>query len=145
MLRRLAPVLLLLAACRNQDPAGAEALWDEIHEADYQSWARAPGYPTRTPSTAAHGNMVDIYINDVMVEALASGEKLSSWPEGSMIIKDGFTGDTQNLVAVMEKREDGWFWVEYEETGHVDFSGKPGVCTRCHDEGADYVRAFGFP
>jgi hypothetical protein len=81
----------------------------------------------------------------VRVEALASGEELTAWPEGSIIVKDGFTGESPRLVAIMEKRDDGWFWAEYEPDGEVDFSGTPGVCTRCHDAGADYVRAFGFP
>jgi hypothetical protein len=145
MFTRIALAVVALAACRNQDEAGADALWDEVHEADYQSWARAPGFETRTPSTASHGDHVDIFINDVLAMALASGEKLTAWPEGSIIVKDGFTGESPRLVAIMEKREDGWFWAEYEPDGEVDFSGSPGVCTRCHDAGADYVRAFGFP
>lgn len=137
--------VVALAACRNQDEAGAEALWDEVHDAEYTAWARAPGFPGRTPSTASHGDNVDIYINDVLVEALASGEKLTAWPEGSIIVKDGFTGEKPRLVAIMEKRENGWFWAEYEPDGAVDFSGEPRVCTKCHDAGADFVRAFGFP
>lgn len=145
-LLRILLAVVALAACRNQDEAGAEALWDEVHDADYQAtWARAPGFPGRTPSSASHGDFVDIYINDVLVEALASGEKLTAWPEGSVIVKDGFTGEHPRLVAIMEKREGGWFWAEYEPTGEVDFSGEPRVCTKCHDAGADYVRAFGFP
>lgn len=137
--------VVALAACRNQDEAGADALWDEVHEMEYTTWARAPGFPTRTPSSASHGDHVDIYINDVLVEALAGGEELTEWPEGSIIVKDGFTGEAPRLVAIMEKREDGWFWAEYEPDGKVDFSGSPRVCTGCHDAGADYVRAFGFP
>jgi hypothetical protein len=145
MLTRIALAVVALAACRNQDEAGADALWEEVHDADYRSWARAPGFETRKPSSASHGDHVDIFINDVLVEALASGEKLTAWPEGSIIVKDGFTGESPRLVAIMEKRDDGWFWAEYEPDGEVDFSGTPGVCTRCHDAGADYVRAFGFP
>ncbi len=145
MFTRIALAVVALAACRNQDEAGADALWEEVHDADYKSWARAPGFETRKPSSASHGDHVDIFINDVLVEALASGEKLTAWPEGSIIVKDGFTGESPRLVAIMEKRDDGWFWAEYEPDGEVDFSGTPGVCTRCHDAGADYVRAFGFP
>jgi hypothetical protein len=144
-LRGILFAVVALAACRNQDEAGAEALWDEVHDADYTTWARAPGFPGRTPSTASHGDHVDIYINDVLVEALASGEKLTEWPEGSLIVKDGFTGEDPRLVAIMEKREGGWFWAEYEPDGKVEFSGEPRVCTKCHDAGADFVRAFGFP
>jgi len=149
MLRRFVPmvaVLLVLASCRNQDEAGALALWEEVHEDDYQAWQRAPGYPTRTPSSAPHGDMVDIYVNDVLAEALASGEELTEWPSGSVIVKDGFNGESPYLVAIMEKRDDGWFWAEYAAgDGEVKYSGSPRICTKCHDAGADYVRAFGFP
>lgn len=142
---RIALAVVALAACRNQDESGADALWDEVHADDYHAWARAPGFETRRPSTASHGDHVDIFINDVLAAALASGEPLTEWPEGSILVKDGFTGERPRLVAIMEKRADGWFWAEYEPDGQVDFSGEPGVCTRCHDAGADYVRAFGFP
>ena len=80
-----------------------------------------------------------------LAEALASGEALTAWPEGSLIVKDGYNKGEQHLVAAMEKREGGWFWAEYKASGEVSYSGDPGVCTRCHDAGADYVRAFGFP
>jgi hypothetical protein len=147
MLRRILPSLIVFASCaeKNQDPEGAATLWDEVHAADYPSWARAPGYEMRTPSTAPHGDMVDIYINDVLMEALASGEKLTAWPEGSLIVKDGFNGSSPKLVAIMEKRDDGWYFAEYEPDGEVLFSGMPDTCTGCHSAGADMVRAFGFP
>jgi hypothetical protein len=141
----LVAAALLAAACRNQDEDGATALWDEFHADEYRTWARAPGFPGRTPSSASHGDAVDIYINDVLAEALASGEALSEWPEGSLIVKDGFKDGEPLLVAAMEKSEGGWFWAEYKADGEVDFSGSPKVCTGCHDAGADYVRAFGFP
>ena len=35
------------------------------------SWARAPGFPGRTPSTASHGDAVEIFINDTLALALA--------------------------------------------------------------------------
>ncbi len=140
-----ASLVLFLSSCRNQEEEGAIALWEDFQAADYRSWARAPGFPGRTPSTASHGDAVEIFINDTLVDALASGETLKAWPEGSLIVKDGFKNGEQYLVAAMEKREGGWFWAEYEPDGEVSFSGEPGVCTRCHDAGADDVRAFGLP
>lgn len=137
--------LLVVAGCRNQDEGGAEALWDDFQAADYRTWERAPGFPGLTPSGASHGDEVEIFINDVLVDALAAGEPLKRWPDGALIVKDGFRGGEPHLVAAMEKRGDEWFWAEYEPDGEVLFSGSPGVCTRCHDAGADYVRAFGFP
>lgn len=141
----VAGLVVFVVGCRNQDEAGAIALWEDFQAADYRSWERAPGFPGLTPSTASHGDAVEIFINDTLVEALASGEKLTVWPEGSLIVKDGFKNGEPWVVAAMERREGGWFWAEYEPDGEVLFSGDPGVCTRCHDAGADYVRAFGFP
>lgn len=147
MLTLLGPVVLASLAtlgCRNEDQAGAEALWDDLQAADYRSWARAPGFPGRTPSTASHGDEVDIFINDVLVDALAGGP-LTAWPDGSIIVKDGHRDGVNYLVAAMEKRGDGWYWAEYEDDGAVIFSGTPGICLRCHDAGDDYVRAFKLP
>jgi hypothetical protein len=145
MLRNFLPLVVVLAGCRNMDEAGAEALWDEVHAAEYRAWERAPGWPERVPSGAPHGEDVDIYVNDVVVEALASETALTEWPVGSIIVKDGWVGEDLKLVAIMEKREGEWFFAEYGAEGSVDFSGQPGICTRCHDAGADYVRAFGLP
>lgn len=138
--------LLMTAGCRNQDESGAVGLWESFHDADYRSWERAPGFPGVTPSSASHGDAVEIFINDVIVEALAAGSPLSEWPDGALIVKDGFDkGGDPHLVAAMEKRGDEWFWAEYEPDGEVLFSGSPKVCTRCHDAGDDYVRAFPLP
>lgn len=140
---------LLLAACAgcgdNQQPAAADELWQRIHAENYRSWARAPGFPTREPSAAAHGDMVDIYVNDVIAEALAAKKPLSAWPDKSLIVKDGFDGDDPHLVAVMEKRGADWFYAEYSPEGSANYSGRPSVCTDCHSIGSDFVRAFKLP
>jgi hypothetical protein len=135
---------LALAACSNQNPASAEALWDELQDAGYQTWSRAPGYEGRTPSATVHGDEVEIFVNDVVVDALA-GEPLAAWPEGAIIVKDGFMAGEPHIVVAMQKREDGWFFAEYETSGEVVYSGDPHACTRCHDGGADGVLAFDLP
>jgi hypothetical protein len=145
---RASAAALLLAALGcgdNQDPEGARRLWRQIHELQYRQWQRAPGYETRRATSAPHGDRVDIYINDVLVEALAAAEPLDEWPVGALIVKDGFDGSDLELVAVMDKRDDGWFWAEYDDEGDADYSGRPDLCTDCHSSGDDYVRAFGFP
>ncbi len=128
----------------NTDPDGAKKLYEQIVADKYTEWDRAPGYEMREKSGAPHGGEVDIYVNDTVAAALA-GDKISSWPVGSIIAKDGFDGGKLSLVAIMEKRKGGWYWAELDGSGGVLFSGEPSVCTDCHGSGADSVRAFGFP
>ena len=142
-----AALLFAAAGCGDdQDPEGAAELWDRIHAQDYRSWQRAPGYESRRDSDAPHSEAVDIYVNAVVGAALAQpGEaSVTAWPTGSLIVKDGFDEELE-IVAAMEKRDDGWYWVEWDDEGGSDYSGKPEICTSCHGSGADYVRAFGFP
>lgn len=140
----LAGSFAVLAACSNQNPESAEALWDELLAADYQAWARAPGYEGRTPSATVHGAEVEIFINDVVVEALA-GEPLAAWPDGAIVVKDGFMAGQPHIVVAMQKRGDAWFFAEYETRGEVVYSGDPHACTRCHDDGDDGILAFELP
>jgi hypothetical protein len=138
--------LAVLAGCGDdQDPEGASDLWARIHDQGYQSWSRAPGYESRRPTDAPHGDEVDIYVNPVVAEALSAGEPLTSWPVGAIIAKDGFEGGEISIVAAMEKLEGGWFWAEWDADGESAYSGNPDICTGCHQSGADMVRAFGFP
>jgi hypothetical protein len=138
--------LLTLGACRQNDaPDEAAELLERVRDEDYGSWQRAPGYDERTPSDAPHSDAVEIFVNDVVAGALVSEEALSEWPEGSIIVKDGYTDDGElALIAVMEKRANGWFWAEYDGEGATLYSGVPDICIDCHDGGSDFVRAFGF-
>lgn len=129
----------------DQRPQAAAELWDRIHADGYRQWARAPGYEARRSSDAPHGGAVDIYVNDVVAKALAAEGSLAAWPEGSLVVKDGFDGDSFELVAAMEKRDGSWFWAEYDSEGSASHSGGPSVCTDCHASGADFVRAFSLP
>jgi hypothetical protein len=128
----------------DQDPTGASELWNRIHAQDYRSWARAPGYETRRASNAAHGDAVDIYVDNTVSIALGV-PGIAVWPMGSLIVKDGFKNGDFDLVAAMEKRGDGWYWVEWDADGDVSYSGHPSRCIDCHAGGADSVRAFPLP
>jgi hypothetical protein len=135
---------LALGCHDNQDPEGARALWNAVRADGYRDWDRAPGYDERRSSNAPHGGAVDIFVNDVVTEALAK-TSLTEWPEDSLIVKDGYDGKMLDLVAVMEKRSDGWYWAEYDGGGETFYSGKPDLCIDCHRSGDDFVRAFAFP
>ena len=135
-----------LAGCGdNQDPAGADAFWSAIHAAEYTSFAHAPGYATRQPTNAPHGDEVLIYVNETVAAALSGGKPLTTWPEGSLIVKDGYDEGEVTVVAAMEKRADGWYWAEWEADGTAKYSGNPDTCTGCHESGGDFVRAFPLP
>jgi hypothetical protein len=145
--RCLLPLMSLLSfGCGdNQDDAGARGLLAKVREERYASWDHAPGYEQRRSSDAPHSNAVDIYVNDRVVEVLALGEPTTVWPEGSIIVKEGYDGSDLEIIAVMEKRAGGWFWAEYDDDGDPDYSGRPDICIDCHRSGSDYVRAFRLP
>jgi hypothetical protein len=129
----------------NQDDAGARQLLARVRADDYRGWERAPGWPSRRASGAPHGEAVDIYVNDVIGEVLTTAEPSARFPENSIIVKDGWDGTSLELIAVMEKRNDGWYWAEFDSDGEPFYSGRPDVCIDCHRSGSDYVRAFRLP
>jgi hypothetical protein len=145
---RALPAILIagLVACReNDDPMGAEDLLEQVQAQDYRSWQRAPGYEERRTSDAPHSDNVEIFVNDVVAGALAA-PGTTEWPVGSIIVKDGYTDAGElSLTALMEKRDDGWYWAEYDGEGTSLYSGKPAICTDCHGSGSDFVRAFALP
>ncbi len=156
-LRRCAVVLLVasgsLAAapgCRqDDDPDGARRLFAKIVERPgFRAWPRAPGYPARAPSFTSHADAVEVFVNDAMSRALAGPNAIVAWPEGSIVVKEGYRGGDRALVAVMEKRADGWFWAEYDANGEPLYSGRPDVCLDCHahrEDYSDWVYAFELP
>jgi hypothetical protein len=133
----------LVGCADDEAPEDAAALLERLRAEDYRSWARAPGYEMRRDAESPHADQVDVYVNDVVEAALAGGP-IAAWPVGSVIVKDGFDGDALELIAVMEKRADGWFWAEYFDDVSK-YSGTPEVCTGCHEGGDDFVMAFDFP
>jgi hypothetical protein len=147
---RLLALCLLAVACgsddeKNQDPDTANALLAEI-QSEYRSWDRAPGYDQRMPTSAPHGEQVDIFVNPTLSTAV-SGSPIDAWPVESIVAKDGWQADGQTLevIAVMQKRADGWFFAEFDGAGSPIYSGQPSVCTGCHAQGSDQILAFGFP
>ena len=144
-----AAALLAGVACgQDEDPEGARVLWDKIHAgAGFQSWRRAPGYPTRRPSFTAHGTDVEVFVS-AEVASVLDARSVREWPLGSVVVKEGFGGSSRKLVAVLEKRGDGWFWAEYSDSGTPLFSGHPSVCVDCHDSRrsySDWVYSFELP
>ena len=132
---------IVASACRdNQDPEGAEELWARVATSNYRSWPRPRQYPKREPSFTLHGGSVEIFLNPTLAAARDLGKPITQFPTGSMIVKDGYAGNGNSLsiVAVMEKRADGWYFAEYSGSGETLFSGKPKICIDCHDARKDY-------
>lgn len=143
----IAAAALAQASCRQNDEADdASELLSRVREDDYRTWTRAPGYASRAPAGSPHSDQVEIFVNGIVEGALAS-PGAAVWPEGSIIVKDGYADDgVLELVAIMEKRATGWFWAEYDgASGEPLYSGSPDICVDCHGSGDDFVRAFGFP
>ena len=148
--------LSFLSACGdNQDPAGADELFLRIQTLAYRAtFAKAPGYETQQPSNTSHSAFSDIFLNPISAKVIADNTAISAWPLGSLIVKDGYDDDgIIELIAVMEKRSDGWYWAEYLDptasAGGASYSGKPSVCIDCHqsaaDDGNDFTRAIVLP
>jgi len=134
-------LLLAVASCGDdQDPDGARALWDQINAgAGFRSWRRAPDYPERRASFTAHADAVEIFVSPEITSALSGSTAITEWPIGSTIVKEGYTrSGSRVLVAAMQKRADGWFWVEYNDSGDSHYSGRPKICTDCHGKRAGY-------
>lgn len=150
---RLACLLVLaLGSTACADRSEADELRDQLESDDYRStYARAPGWEqARQPSAGGpHGAFVDIYVNDVIEDALASCAALQAWPEGSIIVKDGWSaaqGGDYEYLAFMERRADGWFWGEFRGNGRLVAAGEnDDRCAGCHAAGQDQVRAFELP
>lgn len=144
----LAGVVALLAACaQDDDPEGARVLWEKVNAgAGFKSWRRAPGYPLRKPSFTAHNSAVEIYVSPEL--AGIETTRVTEWPVGSIVVKEGFSGDSRRSVAIMEKRAEGWFWAEYDDGGTSKYSGRPSVCIDCHQHRksySDWVYSFELP
>jgi len=138
---------LATAACSgpSYDPDDPRDVLQRVQDEDYRAWDRAPGYETRQPAESPHSRQVDIFINSTVKKVLDRGKSIDEWPEGSIIVKDGWSGPDLRLIALMEKRSDGWYWAEYDALGDTEYYGKPDVCINCHDSGSDMVRAFSLP
>lgn len=92
--------------------------------------------------------------NSTAVSALGSDGKLpngASFPNGSLIVKEVYSGSSITLYAIMKKESskyagNGWLWAEFEPNGDTKYSvSKKGVeCTGCHSNSGnrDYTRSF---
>ena len=139
----------------NGELEASRELLERVLGMDYRTWQRPEGWETLRESGAPHGKYTEIFVNDVIVEALASDAPLEAWPVGAIIVKDGWKNEEASdraILAIMEKRDAGWYWEEYSGAIESDslpaFAGQapdPRLCTDCHAGGSDFVHAFTLP
>ncbi len=115
-----------------------------------------------TPSTIfnsgiadrAHGDSILMRVNTIAknsIDATAKKPINGSFSEGSLIVKERYSGGILNQIISMKKQAgftSGWAWAEYSPSGSVQYSIdlKGAGCISCHTRGGgatkDYVRIF---
>lgn len=162
--RVLLAVVVLAAACDDEaipagDPSAApDALLQEVQKRGYRDWTRAPKHEMRVATNAPHGRGVEVFVDEVMAEALANSDGLgrTQWPEGGTIVLEGYAeamlaegaaADTPVQLAIMQKHGGTWHWEQYqaEDLTQPRFEGRPDVCVGCHVGTQDFVRGFSLP
>lgn len=101
-------------------------------------------------SNGPHGTF-KLRFNKIAYNALTDNGKLpakAEMPEGAMVIKDVYDGNTLSLYAFMYKRNGAWLWGEARANKSVVYSVKMDVtvCTNCHSQqgNRDYIVSFNF-
>ncbi|MBT9555539.1 MAG: hypothetical protein IV100_05885 [Myxococcales bacterium] len=120
--------------------ADSKALFDAID--GYESWSKFTEMQTRQKSASHMGMWVMAYYNAPVQAAIDSGTL--PLPVGSIIVKENFMGETDQMpmaLTVMEKRDNGWYWLQGTPDGKVvlmeDDTPLEGpsvaMCTSCHN------------
>jgi len=122
-----------------------QQFWDYLERVQYDNWAPPPGGTDDfMEGQSPHGAFLKLYLNRT---AAANPSEL---PSGSIVIKENYGPDKQQLMAVtvMYRHEgynpDGgdWYWVKYLPDGTVDqkdtpmgrmqLAGRVKGCIECH-------------
>lgn len=114
----------------------AAALLAEVQAADYRSWAPMPGFAGAQPSRSPHGNAVEVFVNRVLADAIEAGPP---WPDGSVVVKDGYDGDRQIGRAIMRKSGGAWFFSNFTADDRLIAASDGPGCVDCHGAGRDQL------
>jgi len=135
----LSCIVIAAYACKKETDTD-RALYDETIQSGYvyyQNAALLPGL-----GNSPHGSF-KLRFNAIAAAALDSTGELpvgSTFPDGSIIVKDVYSGSNITLYAVMKKDAsnsdagDGWLWAEFEPNGKtiISTSKKGNSCIGCH-------------
>ncbi|MBK8262043.1 MAG: hypothetical protein IPK80_12000 [Nannocystis sp.] len=154
----LAAVALALAlgGCDGSiEPPGPDAgLLRAVEGAGYRGWARPSQGVAAAPlfqGRSTHGDFLDVYLNPTLAEAAAAAPmSLSAWPDGSIVVLDGWDdpeGASLRFIAIMEKRAGAWYYESYlaDDREAPRYHGAPDACIGCHAAGSDGLRTVTLP
>lgn len=145
--------LLLSSACDPPPPddalpPAAAALLADVRAADHRSWARPPDWPARAIGRAPHGAVSEVFVDPTIAKALARGEAITAWPEGSTLVCEGFhdeAGESLAAIQIMRKENGAWTWGQYAADDTPLVYGRALACSHCHVAGDDYARTLELP
>ena len=150
----IASMIVIIQSCKKDktDTDADSALYSEVSAGGYTFYQNGTLLSGAAPSP--HGSF-KLRFNATAQAALDSTGELpagNNFPNGSIIVKEIFSGSNINLIAVMKKDPSngnagsGWVWAEYNTDGSSAFStGKKGDgCISCHsgNPNRDLVRTF---
>lgn len=146
--------VLLMASCKKDKDAedANKALLNEVNAGGYSYYASGNLLSGVSPSP--HGSF-KLRLNATAQAALDGTGELpagGSFPNGSIIVKEIFSGSSINLLAIMKKDASnsnagsGWVWAEIKPNGDVTFGveKKGDGCISCHsgNPNRDLTRTF---
>ncbi|WP_317896718.1 hypothetical protein [Aurantibacillus circumpalustris] len=103
--------------------------------------------------SGAHGphGTFKLRFNNIANKVLTDKGKLplgTVFPDGSLVIKDIYSGSDLTLYAFMYKHSGSWLWAEVKPNGSIlhSVNENSGVCTGCHNQSGnrDLVVSFNF-
>ncbi len=144
-----APTLQAADAPAIPEPTG-QAVADYITKVSpFETWGRMPGTTPFRAGKAPHGELQNVYVNDIAMQAINAGTL--PMPDGSIIVKDNFNKDKQRMaITIMYKRagynpEGGdYFWLRLGPDMKPMVEGKLAACERCHipAKSTDYLLLY---
>lgn len=144
---------LALSACKKKKIENEEEdLFNALQQSGYTYYQNGAVLSAAAPSP--HGSF-KLRLNAVAQAVVDSAGEIpagNSFPEGSIIVKEVYSGNSLNLYAIMKKTTEskyaasGWVWAEFDPQGKAIFSisKKGDGCISCHSgtPNRDLVRTY---
>lgn len=131
-------MLVVLSACKKKKTN--EDLYDESKASGLVLYQNKDSI--LSPAGSSPHGPFKLKFNSTAVSQFGNDGKLAAgatFPNGALIVKEVYSGNTLTLYAVMKKSDskfasNGWLWAEYEPDGKTKYSvGEKGKsCVPCH-------------